>query len=124
MVAASHYGPDLAGDDNTTNTLFAMILKLDGNPLGGGGGGQLIDIYGIREIGEGMIDGTYVTAVIAQAPFPISVEFKGAFTMTRIDDLSDKDVEWRAEHAKNRAGTEEKALDQFELAPDVPAASK
>lgn len=118
VVAASHYGPDLASDQNTAGTLFAMILKLDGNPLGGGG--QLVDIYGVQEVSEDLITGTYVSAIIAQAPFPISVEFKGAFRMTRLDDLSDKDVEWRAANAKQEAGEEAEDLKSIELAPDVP----
>ncbi|MFT4569480.1 MAG: hypothetical protein ACI8TX_003304 [Hyphomicrobiaceae bacterium] len=119
VVASSHYGADLAGDSNTKDTLFAMVLKLEANPVGAGGG-QLVDIYGIREINGAEIAGTYVTALIARAPFPISVEFKGNFTMTRLDDLSDRDVAWRKENSKNAADREAEDLDKFELAPDIP----
>ncbi len=120
IVALARYTADLLSDENLSDTLFGMILKMDANPIGAGGG-QVIDIYGVQNVTEGRIDGTYVSAVIAQAPFPISVEFKGAFTMTRLGEYSDKDVEWRAAQAKEQGEAQMEDLQKVELAPDIPA---
>jgi len=58
-----------------------------------------------------------VQATLANAPFPISLEFKGLFTMYKIADYSDADDEVRAEKAK---GEEKKSDEDVKLAPDIP----
>ena len=118
VVAEPSYDAALREDDSLQNTRFAIVSQFQGNPLTGGGG-KTIAVYGAREIGPKKISGTYVETTLAQAPFPISIEFTGSFTLTRLGDFSNKDVEYRGEQAK----AEQKELERTDVpvAPDLPA---
>jgi len=118
VIAESNYDAALREDDNLDGTSFAIVSQFQGNPLGGGGG-KNIAVYGAREVGPKEIAGTYVETTLAQAPFPISIEFTGSFTLTRLADFSNKDTEHRAK----QASTEQKELERKDVpvAPDVPA---
>jgi len=115
IVAADDYDQSLRRDDALRDTRFAIISQLKGNPLAGQVG-QKIGIYGVLSISDGKIVGTYVESSMASAPFPISIDFNGTFTMTRIDDYSDKDIE----ALNKRKPPEEIQNDDVETAPDVP----
>jgi len=118
VVAEANYDASLREDDNLKDTSFAIISQFQGNPLSGGGG-KNIAVYGAREVGPKKITGTYVETTLAQAPFPISIEFTGSFTMTRLADYSNKDTEYRAQ----QAASEQKELERKDVpvAPDLPA---
>jgi hypothetical protein len=121
VVAASDYDQSLRRDENLVDTKFAIISQLKGNPLAGQSG-QNIGIYGVREISPNKISGTYVESTLASAPFPISIDFNGGFTLTRIADYSDKDVEvMRARRAASATDDPQEADEDVETAPDVPA---
>ena len=118
VVAEHDYDASLRQDDNLHNTLFAVMSTVQGNPMSGGGG-KTIWIYGVRTIDQGRLAGTYVETTFASAPFPISIEFSGAFTMTRLGDYSDKDIKYRTERMKKAQKTFE--TENVKLAPDMPA---
>lgn len=115
IVAESDYDQSLRRDDSLRNTRFAIISQLKGNPLAGQVG-QNIGIYGVLDIADGKITGTYVESTLASAPFPISIDFNGTFVLTRIDDYSDKDVE----ALNKRRPAEPEQDDNVETAPDIP----
>jgi hypothetical protein len=120
-VAASDNDASLRQDDNLTDSSFAIVSTLKGNPLGGGGG-QNIAIYGFEKVGSETASGTYVESTLATAPFPISIEFNGRFELTKLAPYSDKDVEFltaRAQADAKKSQAEESR--KIELAPDVPA---
>lgn len=116
FVAQSHFDDALAADPALARSKFAIVLNMDGNPIQGRGG-KVIDIYGIESMDAKTMEGTYVTATIASAPFPINVEFKGRFRMTRVADWSDEDDKLREAEAKKRPKED---LDKFKTLPDVP----
>jgi hypothetical protein len=118
LVAEPNYDAALREDDNLDDTSFAIVSQFQGNPMVGSGG-KNIAVYGARTIGPKKIEGTYVETTIAQAPFPISIEFTGSFTMTRIADFSNKDAEYRLQELQS----EQKELEKTDVpvAPDVPA---
>ena len=64
---------------------------------------------------------TFSFASNITTPFPINIEFKGRFEMTKIAEWSDQDD-------KNRAAAEAKKpkedLDKYKTLPDVPAPAK
>lgn len=118
IIAEANYDSALREDTNLDGTLFAIISQLQSNPLLGGGG-KTIAVYGAREVGPKKISGTYIETTMAQAPFPIAIEFVGSFTMFRIDDFSNKDTALRSEQLTR----EQKDLEKKDVpvAPDVPA---
>ena len=118
VVAEDAYDASLREDDNLKGTSVAVISTVQGNPFAGSSG-KTISIYGFKEIAPKKISGSYIETTLAQAPFPISIEFAGSFAMTKLGDYSDKDFEFLAEQLKS----EQKALetDDVEVAPDVPA---
>ena len=118
VVAEHDYDTALREDDNLAGTVFAVVSTLQGNPLVGSGG-KTISIYGAKEVEPKKITGSYIETTLAQAPFPISIEFSGSFTMTKLGDYSNKDLEYRAAQMK----AEQKALesDDVKVAPDIPA---
>jgi hypothetical protein len=115
FVSRSSYDEALAKDVSLRKASHAIVMDMDGNPIHGGG--KVIDIYGFETIGKDAIDGTYVTVTIASAPFPINVEFKGRFHMTRLGPWSDEDDQKRAA-AEKRPPSED--LNKFKTLPDVP----
>lgn len=117
FVASASYDEALAGDKNLKGTRYAIVMDLEANPIRGAGG-KVVDIYGLETVDAKTIEGSYVTATIASAPFPINVEFKGRFRMTRVADWSDADDKARA--AKAAANRPAEDLKKYELAPDVP----
>lgn len=119
FVSSASYDDALAGDKNLKDAKYAIVMDLEANPIGGSGG-KVVDIYGLEKMDAKTIEGSYVTATIASAPFPINVEFKGRFRMTRVADWSDADDKARA--AKAAANKPAEDLKKYELAPDVPPA--
>ena len=119
VVTVDLYDKSLRDDKTLDGSVFAIVSQLKGNPLAGGGGAT-IGVYGVRDIGEKSITGSYVESTMASAPFPISIEFHGSFEMTRIDDFSNKDSEFRIAEAKKKRVHEEGDDDDVELAPDIP----
>jgi len=117
VVAASDYDAALRKDENLNDTHFALVMQLSANPLAGATG-KTIGIYGAREITETSMRGSYVESTLASAPFPISIEFGGTFSMIKIDDFSNKDIDYIASQRREEAIEEYKDI---ELAPDVPA---
>ncbi len=107
--------PDIADDPNFAGARFAVVSTLLGNPMRGGG--KNIVVYGAREVSRDRISGGYIEAAMGNAPFPITVEFKGRFTMTRLDEFSHKDFAYR--NSLNGPKVEED-YDKIELAPDIP----
>jgi hypothetical protein len=105
-------------DENLENTSFAIISELQGNPIKGGGG-KVIALYGVREITPKRIVGTYVESTFAQAPFPISIEFRGSFTLLRLEDFTNKDLAYRLKEARGKQA--ERPPMDVPLAPDLPA---
>jgi hypothetical protein len=120
FVARSAFDESLAADKNLTDAKFAMVMDLKSNPMRGGGG-QVIDVYGIETVEPKKLAGTYVSVTLANAPFPINIEFKGRFEMWKVAEWSDLDD-------KNRAAEDSKKvkedLDKFKTLPDVPAPAK
>ena len=115
IVAESEFDSSLREDDNIKGSSFAIVSDLQANPLRGGG--QQIGVYGVRDVSPDKIRGVYVQATLASAPFPISLEFKGLFTMYKIADYSDKDAVYRASKEK---GEEKGSGEDVKLAPDIP----
>jgi hypothetical protein len=118
FVAEHNYDQPLRQDENLDGTTFAVLSTLQGNPATGNAG-KTITVYGIRRASADEISGTYVETTFAQAPFPISIEFSGSFTFTRLDDFSNKDLEHRSQQAK--AVKKELENEDVDLAPEVPA---
>lgn len=121
FVAQSAFDEALASDKNLTDSKFALIMDLTGSPMRGGGG-QVIDVYGIESVSAKAMDGSYVSVTIANAPFPINIEFKGRFAMTKLADWSDQDDKVQAARAAARKPPED--LNKFKTLPDVPAEAK
>lgn len=118
LVAASDYDEALSGDEGLKGTKQALLVDLDGNPVRGSSGGKIVDVYGFESVTPQRIEGSYVTVAMASAPFPINVEFKGRFVMTRVADWSDKDDQIRKAAAAEKKPKEN--LDSYKLAPEVP----
>jgi len=117
FVAKSAFDEALASDKSLADSKYALIMDLGGNPIKGGGG-QLIDVYGIESADEKTMAGNYVSVTMANAPFPISIEFKGRFHMTKIAEWSDKDD--KAHAAREAAKPPAEDLSKFKTLPDVP----
>jgi len=118
VVALDHYDLGLRQDTSLTGTRFAIITTLKGNPITGGG--TTIGIYGAREITSDEIVGSYVESTMANAPFPVSIDFNGSFVMKKIADFSHKDAEHRQAQHDKEMGADEESYDDVELEPDVP----
>jgi hypothetical protein len=116
FVAKSSFDQALADDVALKNSTHGLVMDMDGNPLSGGG--KVIDLYGIESMGKGVLEGNYVTVTIASAPFPINIEFKGRFKMTRIGDWSDEDEKKREAADAKKAPPED--LSKYKTLPDVP----
>ena len=120
FVARSAFDESLNTDKNLQHAKFAVVADLKSNPASGSAG-QVIDVYGIESIDSKKMSGNYVSVTIANAPFPINIEFKGRFEMTRLADWSDLDEKQRAaEEAKKP----KEDLEKFKTLPDVPAPAK
>ncbi len=122
LVAAESYDEALSGDEGLKDSKQVLLMDMDGNPIRGSSGGKIIDVYGFESVTPQRIEGSYVTVAMASAPFPINVEFKGRFVMTRVTDWSNKDDQLRKAAAAQKKPKED--LDSYKLAPDVPAAKK
>lgn len=119
VVGAEDYELDLRKDPNLESTEFAVISKMKGNPTLGGG--TTIAIYGFREVSSDSMSGSYVQSSMASAPFPISIDFVGAFKLIKLEEFSMKDAEYAKSQADKQAGVEDKEnWDSIELEPDVP----
>lgn len=118
VVAAQDYDSALRKDPHLEGSSWSIVSKLKGNPFMGGG--QVITIHGFKSISEQRMTGAVVESTIAQAPFPISLEFDGAFTMYRLADYSDKDIEYRIEQRAKESSGEDEDGAPVEVAPDIP----
>lgn len=116
LVAADSFDSALRLDDNMKGAMFGLISVKTSNPLAGSPGRQ-ISSYGFRRVTPEEISGTYVQAMLANAPFPIALEFKGVFRMRKLADYSDKDTA-RLLEAKKKEAVEEQ--ENVEVAPDIP----
>jgi hypothetical protein len=117
IVGADDYDLGLRQDESLRGTRFAIVSNLKGNPALGGG--ATIAIYGVREATADKITGSFVESTMANAPFPISIDFNGSFVMYRLGDYSNKDVEIR--QAQKQASKPDQVPDEdVKLAPDVP----
>lgn len=122
LVAASNFDEALSADESLRDSKLAMVVDLQGNPVRGSSGGKTVDVYGFESLAPQRIEGTYVTVSMASAPFPINVEFKGRFVMTKVAEWSDKDEQARKAAAAEKKPKED--LNAYKLAPDVPDAAK
>ncbi len=117
VVGADDYDLGLRQDESLRGTRFAIVSNLKSNPAMGGG--VTISIYGAREVTSDKIAGSFIESTMANAPFPISIDFNGSFVMHRLDAYSNKDLEFRqAQQAKAKGA--DQPDEQVELAPDVP----
>lgn len=120
LVAADEYDLALRKDGTLRGTQFAIVSSLKGNPTLGGG--STIAIYGVRAVTSDSIQGSYVQSSMAAAPFPISIDFTGAFRLIKLEEFSQKDAEHRNAMANREAGLDrDENWDEIELEPDVPA---
>lgn len=120
FVSQAAFDESLAGDKSLTDAKYAILMDFGGNPVRGSG--KTIDLYGVETLEAKKIEGNYVTVTIANAPFPINIEFKGRFRMTRLADWSDQDDKVRA--AREAARKPKEDLSKFETLPEVPAPGK
>jgi hypothetical protein len=118
VVAEQDYDSSLRQDPHMEGSSWAVVSKLKGNPFSGGG--QVIVIHGFKGISAERMTGAIVESTIAQAPFPISIEFDGAFTMYKLADFSNKDAEYRAEQRAKESSGEDDDGKPIEVAPDIP----
>jgi hypothetical protein len=118
VVAEEVYDASLREDDNLDGTEFSIISTVQGNPLSTSGG-KTISIYGVSNITSKELSGSYIETTLAQAPFPISIEFGGSFTMIKLADFSNKDIEYQAKQIEAEKKTLES--DDVKVAPDIPA---
>lgn len=121
VVARASFDDVLAVDPALKDAQIAMLMNLDANPLRGGGG-KVIDVYGVENVSKDTLSGAYVTATIASAPFPINIEFKGRFEMTRLGPWSNADDVLRLKKAAQARPKED--LSKFKTLPDVPEPAK
>lgn len=72
-------------DDYTKNAKF--VISGDASLLSSPGqANRSIMIYGADTIGDGVIEGGHVRAIMTAAPFPIPIDMKGHFKMYRLTD--------------------------------------
>ena len=75
----------LLQDDYTKNAKF--VISGDASLISSPGqANRSILIYGANTIGDGVIEGGHVRAIMTAAPFPIPIDMKGAFKMYRLTD--------------------------------------
>lgn len=116
FVAKAAFDEPLENDVSLKNSSHALIMDMQGAPVRGGGG-KVIDVYGFESMAEKEMSGSYVSVTIANAPFPINIEFKGRFRMIRVDDWSDKDVKLRQERDGSARPAEDPS--KFKTLPDT-----
>jgi len=121
LVAASDFDDALSSDESLKDSKFAFMADLEGNPIRGSASSKIVDVYGWESVTPQRIEGSYVTVTMAAAPFPINIEFKGRFVMTRVADWSDKDDQLRKAAADKKP---KENLDAYKLAPEVPQPAK
>lgn len=119
FVAQSNFDEALAADKSLAKSRFALIMDLQGNPIRGAGG-KVIDVYGLEDVDAKTLAGTFVTVTMASAPFPINIEFKGRFQMTKLAEWSLEDDKVRAKREAAKGPAED--LSKFKTLPDVPPA--
>jgi hypothetical protein len=72
-------------DDYTKNAKF--VISGDASLISSPGqANRSIMIYGADTIGDGVIEGGHVRAIMTAAPFPIPIDMKGHFKMYRLTD--------------------------------------
>lgn len=86
VVAADKFDEGLQMDAATKDAKFAITSDQDMIPKPGVPN-KLILVFGAREIGDGIIEGGHVRAMMASAPFPIPIEMKGKFMMYKVTEL-------------------------------------
>jgi hypothetical protein len=72
-------------DDYTKNAKFVISgdAQLIASP---GQANRNIIVYGADKIGDGVIEGGHVRAIMTAAPFPIPIDMKGGYKMYRLTD--------------------------------------
>jgi hypothetical protein len=120
IAAKASFDESLQGDESLKNAKVAIVMDMEGNGLSGPGG-KVVDVYGVESIGDGKMEGSYVNASLASAPFPINIEFKGRFVMTRVAAWSNADD---VEHQKQKQTRPKEDLSKYKTLPDVPPPSK
>jgi hypothetical protein len=76
---------------------------------------QNILVYGVRPGAPGVLEGLHVRAMMASAPFPLSIEMKGTFKMYHIADLpkdGDGAAPTKAESGAEKAAVAEDAKEE------------
>ncbi len=107
VIAADKYDEQLQIDPTLKGSKFSITASQDMIPKPNTPR-QNILVYGLRPAGADTLEGLHVRAMMASAPFPISIEMKGTFKMYRIADLP-KDGGGTAAATEKAEGATEKA---------------
>jgi hypothetical protein len=86
VKSADKFDEGLQTDPTTKDAKFAITANQEMLPKPGVAKTNIL-VFGAREIGKESIKGAHVRAMLAGAPFPITVEMKGLFTMHKLADL-------------------------------------
>jgi hypothetical protein len=89
VVAEQFYDENLQTDTTVAGSKFAVtgvqtMIPKPGQP------NQNIVVYGAREVGEKVIKGRHVRAMMAGAPFTVPIELKGHFEMYKVAALPEE----------------------------------
>jgi len=74
-------------DEQTKDAKFVISgdAQLISSP---GQANRSILVYGAKNVGDGVIEGGHVRAIMTAAPFPIPIDMKGVFKMYRLTDTA------------------------------------
>ena len=123
VVAANKYDEQLQIDPTLKGSKFSITANQDMIPKPNTPR-QNILVYGAHPSGAGKLEGLHVRAMMASAPFPLSIEMKGTFKMYHIADLpKDGDgtvVAEKVEGAEKAAAGEGEATAKEKAAAEKP----
>lgn len=118
-IEAKYFDQGMQADPNVQGAKFVISGTQSMAPRPGQPN-QNIVVYGVRDVAEERMTGGHVRAMMATAPFPVPIEFKGTFVMFRVADLpedeagvagakkaaadSKKDAETKTDAAEEDAG--------------------
>jgi hypothetical protein len=86
VVSADKFDEGLQTDPTTKDAKFTITANEEMLPKPNVPKTNIL-VFGAREIGDGSIAGSHVRAMMAGAPFPLSIEMKGVFKMYKVADL-------------------------------------
>ena len=86
VKSSDKFDEGLQTDATTKDAKFAITANQEMLPKPGVAKTNIL-VFGARKIGKGSIEGSHVRAMLAGAPFPITVEMKGLFTMYKLADV-------------------------------------